>query len=214
MACSLLDPVRRRLGRYTLSDPAYAFLYAPAPPGEAVSLDCETTGLDPLVDDIVSICAILIRGDRILTSQRLEMIVRPPQPVTRAGAVPIHRIRPRDAAAGVPIEDAVPRLLHYIGSRPLVGYYLKFDVAMLDKYVHPMLNVLLPNRRIEVSALYYDRTARRQPGPAIDLSFAAIMRALDLPMRAAHDAFNDALMAAMMYLRLAAPLGAPRGARR
>ena len=76
------------------------------------------------------------------------------------------------------------------------------------------LNVLLPNRRIEVSALYYDRTARRQPGPAIDLGFASIMRALDLPMRAAHDAFNDALMAAMMYLRLAAPLAATQGVTR
>ncbi len=199
---SLLDVVRKRIGRFILSDPAYAFLYAPAPPGEAVSLDCETTGLDPLADDIVSICAILIRGDRILTSQRLEMIVRPPQPVMRTGAVPIHRLRPGDVAGGVPIDEAVRRLLHYVGSRPLVGYYLAFDMMMLDKYVHPMLNILLPHRQIEVSALYYDSVAPRAPGPAVDLSFGAIMKALDLPLLAAHDAFNDALMAAMMYLRL------------
>src|SRR5262245_60885318 len=121
MASSLLDPVRRRFGRFALNDPAYAFLYAPAPPGEVVSVDCESTGLDPRADDIVSVCAILIRGDRILTSQRLEMIVRPPRPVTRAGAVPIHRLRPRDVAEGVPIDEAIPRLLRYIGSRPLVG---------------------------------------------------------------------------------------------
>jgi hypothetical protein len=31
----------------------------------------------------------------------------------------------------------LPSLLHFIGGRPLVGYYVDFDIAMLDKYVLP-----------------------------------------------------------------------------
>ncbi len=69
----------------------------------------------------------------------------------------------------------------------------------------------LPNRRIEVSALYYDARARRlPPGSHIDLSFATIRKALDLPDLPEHDAFHDALAAAMMYLRLTAPGGGLR----
>ena len=40
------------------------------------------------------------------------------------------------------------------------------------------------------------------PGGNIDLRFETIRQRLDLPRRAAHDAFNDALLTAMMYLRL------------
>jgi DNA polymerase-3 subunit epsilon len=40
------------------------------------------------------------------------------------------------------------------------------------------------------------------PGTQCDLTFKAIMRDLDLPPLAQHDAFNDAMMTAMMYLAL------------
>ena len=40
------------------------------------------------------------------------------------------------------------------------------------------------------------------PGANIDLRFETIRQRLDLPRRAVHDAFNDALLTAMMYLRL------------
>jgi DNA polymerase III subunit epsilon len=41
--------------------------------------------------------------------------------------------------------DVLPELLHFIGSRPLVGYWIQFDVRMLDKYMLAMLNTRLPN---------------------------------------------------------------------
>ena len=55
------------------------------------------------------------------------------------------------------------------GGRPLVGYYLEFDMGMLNKYVRPLIGAPLPNRRIEVSSLYYDWRARQvPPGGNID----------------------------------------------
>jgi DNA polymerase-3 subunit epsilon len=87
-----------------------------------------------------------------------------------------------------------------------VGYYLEFDVAVLHRHVVPKIGIPLPNRQIEVSALYYDRKQKRlPPGSHIDLRFGTIRTDLDLPEHAEHDAFNDALLAAMMYLRLAPP---------
>jgi hypothetical protein len=73
-----------------------------APPeGEWVSLDCETTGLNVRTDEIVSIGAVRIVGNRIMTSERLELLVRPERGVS-AESVRIHRLRERDLAQGLP----------------------------------------------------------------------------------------------------------------
>ena len=75
--------------------------------------------------------------------------------------------------------------------------------ALIDKYLLGLISIELPNKLIEVSRLYYERKyGDAPPGTSIDLSFAAILRDLDLPLLNQHDAFNDALMTAMMYLRL------------
>jgi DNA polymerase-3 subunit epsilon len=101
------------------------------------------------------------------------------------------------------IWKVLPELLHFIGGRPLVGYYVDFDIAMLDKYVLRFIGIELPNPRIEVSKLYYERKySDASPDTAIDLSFATILKDLDIPPLAQHDAFNDALMTAMMYVTL------------
>jgi DNA polymerase-3 subunit epsilon len=82
-------------------------------------------------------------------------------------------------------------------------YYVDFDIAMLDKYVLPYIEIELPNRRIEVSKLYYERKYGDAPAnTVVDLSFASMLKDLGIPPLAQHDAFNDALMTAMMYVAL------------
>ena len=201
----MLQRLRRQWLRRRLKDEAYEFLFDPEPPRELVSIDCETTTLDIRRAELLAVAAIRIHGDRILTSERLELVVRPEgQP--GEGGVLIHQLRPIDIERGVPVDLAIDRVLRFIGSRPLVGYYLEFDVAVLDRHVRPKIGIPLPNRRIEVSALYYDRKQKRlPPGSHIDLRFGTNRADLDLPENAEHDAFNDALLAAMMYLRLTPP---------
>jgi DNA polymerase III subunit epsilon len=198
----MLERLRRAWHRRRLRDPAYAFLCESYDGDELVSIDCETTGLDVKTDQILSVGAIKVKGDAILTSQRLDFLVKPEKPVSER-AILIHHIRPVDVEAALPVEDAVRRVLEFVGPRPLIGYFLEFDAGMLNKHVRPLIGIPLPNRRIEVSRLYYDwRAAQVPPGGNIDLRFETIRERLDLPRRAAHDAFNDALLTAMMYLRL------------
>ncbi len=197
--------LRRRWMLYHLADPQFAFMYDPPPCGEWVSLDCETTGLDVRRDRIISVGAVRIVGRRLLTSQRLELLVRPDRALT-AQSVRVHRLRGSDVAEGLAPEAAMRRLLQFIGSRPLVGYFLEFDVAMVDREILPMLGVRLPQPKIEVSALYYEFKNRQLPlhlrGGDIDLRFATMMKELDLPVRGAHDAINDAVMAGLAFVKL------------
>ena len=194
--------LKRAWWRRQLKDPAFAYLGDAYDGDELVSIDCETTGLDVKRDQILSVGAIKVKGDSILTSERLDFLVRPKEPVSER-TILIHHIRPVDLEAALPVDEAIRRVLEFVGPRPLLGYFLEFDVGMLNKYVRPLLGTGLPNRQIEVSRLYYDwRAAQVPPGGNIDLRFETIRQRLDLPRRAAHDAFNDALLTAMMYLRL------------
>ena len=192
----------RLINRLTLNDPEYRFLFEAEPGNEAVSLDCETTGFDSWVDEIVSVAAIRIVGGRIQASSAFRALVKPEARI-RAESIKVHQLRQQDVANAQPMSEVLPSLLHFIGSRPLVGYWIAFDVDMLDKYLLGMLNTRLPNRRIEVSKLYYDRKfGGAPPGTRIDLRYATIMSDLGLPARPQHDAFEDALGAAEMYLIL------------
>jgi DNA polymerase III subunit epsilon len=194
--------LKRLFHQATLSDQSFRFMFGPAPEDEYVAIDCETTGLNVRTDDVIAIAAIRIRGNRILTSEHFEAIVRPESDM-RAEAIKIHRLRQSDVEQAPLIWKTVRSFLHFIGGRPLVGYYVDFDIAMLDKYVLPIVGIELPNRRIEVSRLYYERKyGDAPPNTAIDLSFAAILRDLGVPALAQHDAFDDALMTAMMFVQL------------
>ena len=138
-------------------------MYDAPPNDEWVTLDCETTGLDVHRDQIVSIGAVRIAGNRLLTSQRLELLVRPERALTaeqRARAPAARTATWRRASTP---EQAMRRLLDFIGSRPLVGYYLEFDVAMINREIWPLLGVRLPQPKIEVSAMYYDYKNRQLP---------------------------------------------------
>jgi DNA polymerase-3 subunit epsilon len=192
------EHIKREWLVYHLGLPEFRFMFEPPPPFEWVSLDCETTGLNVRTDEIISIGAVRIVGDRILASERLELLVRPERGVT-ADSARIHRLREQDVAHGLPIDEAMKQLMHFIGSRPLVGYYLEFDIAMLNRAIWPLLGQGLPQRKIEVSGLYYDHKFRQLPPyqqqarPDIDLG---------LPLYDAHDAVNDAMMAALAFIKL------------
>ena len=205
MTAGWFEPVRRRWLLYHLTDPHFAFMYDPPPPGEWVAVDCETTGLDVHRDEIISIGAVRIVGNRLLTSQRLEMLVRPDRRL-KAASVRVHGLREQDVALGITPVEAMRRLLDFIGSRPLVGYFLEFDVAMLNREIWRLLGVRLPQRKLEVSAMYYEYKNRQLPahlqGGEIDLRFATMMNDLELPLRGAHDALNDAVMAGLAFVKL------------
>ena len=197
----MLEAASRRWQRRRLKDDAYAFLFEPYGGDEVVVFDTETTGLDPKHDEIVSIGAVKVRGNRILTSETFEVFLKTTREISKE-SIEVHGIRPCDLDDAMAPYEAIGKFLEFIGPRPLVGYYLAFDVAMINRYVKPWLGITLPNRRIEVSGLYFDKKNSRIPQGNIDLRFDKILANLDLPAMGKHNAVNDAIMTAMIYIKL------------
>lgn len=198
----MLRALKRRLHSHLLRDPQFRFLFDEPTAGEFVSVDCETTGLNPRKDEIVALAAVKIAGARILASERFEATIRPNVKLS-PDAIKIHGLREQDVADGRSMDEALPEFLRFVGARPLVGYYLEFDVAMLNKHVRRMLGIELPNERIEVSGLYYElKYGDAPPGTQVDLKFASMLADLGLPAIEQHDAYSDALMTALMYVML------------
>lgn len=196
---------QRNRQRKRLKDPSFQFLFDPPPDNDVVCFDCETTGLNPKKDRLISLSAVKIRGESVLTSQALNITIAQAEPISEA-SIKVHMIRNQDVLTGLAPEAAMTQFLTFIGSRPLVGYYLEFDVAVVNQIIRPWLGIQLPNPMTDVSALYYDWKWAQQshaiPQSAINLSFQTILDDLQIPNFGQHDAFNDALMTALIYLKL------------
>ena len=198
----MFDGLKKTWAQRKLSDPQYAHLFDEHP-DEFVSFDCETTSLNVKEAEILSIGAVKIRGNKVLTSDAFYVVVKP-EGIMQASNVTVHGLRPKDVSGGIPVQDAVRQLLDFIGGRPLVGYYIEYDVALVNKFLKPMMGIKLPNRAIEVSGIYYDQELKNNPDGYVDLRMATIIDKLKFPDLPRHDALNDSINVALMYLALLA----------
>ncbi|SSY79692.1 3'-5' exonuclease [Alysiella crassa] len=200
----IIEHFKRQFALKKLRDPNYRFLFDDNIPDEYVSFDCETTSLDVKEAEIISIGAVKICGNKIVTSESFYVLVKP-EGMMEARNVTIHGLRPKDLRNGLPIEEALKQFLAFVGGRPVVGFFLEYDVAMVNKFLKPMIGVGMPNRQIEVSALYYQQEMRQKYyDMVVDLRMASMIKKLNIPDLPRHDALNDSINVAMMYLALQA----------
>ena len=100
-------------------------------PNIYVALDLETTGLDPERDAIIEIGAVKFRGDQVL--EEFERLVDPGRPIP----YPIQRltgIKPDQMQGALPLARVLPALGRMVGSYPIVGHNIGFDVSFLSRH--------------------------------------------------------------------------------
>ena len=196
----MFGSLKRSWYKRVLKNQDYAFLLDEPMTDEFVAFDCETTGLDPRKAEIVSIGAVKIIGNKILTSERFDVFVKPSKDMSEE-SIKIHHIRNCDVQNAVDVESAIKSFAKFIGTRTLVGYYLEFDVAMVDKYLNKFAGIKLQNPQTEVSALYFDQKIDPFGSKNVDLRFDSIAKDLDIPLFSQHNAYYDALSTALIFLK-------------
>ena len=181
----------------------WAALLQPPPAGEWVSLDLETTGMDPARDHILSLAAVPVRDGRVLLSERFERRIHPAR-AFGIDSIRHHRITPDEASTGEQITDVVRAFLHWLGSRRLLGYNLGFDLDMLGPHVRAATGFALPNATVDLADEVARRQRQQRPNAPVNLDFAHIADTLGVPIVERHSALGDATTVGLCWLALQA----------
>jgi DNA polymerase III subunit epsilon len=198
----MLRALRRAKDRRRHANGEYGWLFHPYTGDELVAIDCETTGVDTRTAEPVSIAAVKVRGDRVLASESLDLRIRRPASLT-GDSIRIHGLRGIDLDDGECLDEALAKLLDFIGNRPLLGWHLDFDLAILNRQLRPRFGFELPNSGIDVAQLYHRQLRRSamEPDPTT-IRFDTVAEVLDVPVMGRHTALGDAVTTALMYLKL------------
>lgn len=193
--------LRRFQDKRALKESRWAPLFERYSGDEVVSLDLETTSLDVKQASILSIGAVRIEGKRVKTSERLDLRLKPPANLN-GDSIKIHKIRAADLADGIELRDALEQVLEFVGNRPILGYYVNYDIRVLDKFIRQEFGFGLPNKAIELSHVYHDIIKWKHVGGDVDLRFDTIASKLNMPIIQRHTALGDAITVGLMYVRL------------
>ena len=197
----MLKKILINFNKKKLKDKRFEFLFNESPKNEYICLDCETSGLNPKKDEILSIGAVHIKDNKILMSKTFNIFLKPSKNID-SESIKIHHIRPIDLENGIEAQKAIFQLLEFIGSRTIVGYYIEFDIAIISRYTQEFIGIKLPNKTIEVSSMYYKTRRKSSYYGLVDLKFNTILKSLNIPKFGKHDALNDAIMTSIIFLKL------------
>ncbi|MFN8509747.1 MAG: 3'-5' exonuclease [Deinococcaceae bacterium] len=99
---------------------------------EYVVIDLETTGFSPTQDAIVEIGALKICNGSIDETDIFHSLVNPKQPIPYH-ASKVHGIFDRDVRHAPVIRDILPKLLDFVGTRPVVAHNATFDIRFIQE---------------------------------------------------------------------------------
>jgi len=197
----MIRSLRRAADRRRQADGRYGWLFDPYTGDELVAIDCETTGLDTRAAELVSIAAVRIQTGRVLTSGSLDLCLKPPASLS-GDSIKIHRLRGVDLSDGEELDDALETFLDFIGNRPLLGWCIDYDLAVINRHLRPRFGFGLPNVCLDMARLYLREMRRMRPQLEPTVNFEAVAEALKVPVMGRHTALGDAVTTALMYVRL------------
>lgn len=172
-----------------------------------VSVDTELTGLDSRRDEIVSIGAVRIRNLRICLTECFHAYVKPEKPLPKDSTL-IHRITPGQIKNAPFLAEVLPSFVDFCGDSLLVGHYIGLDMGFINRacvrlFGSPMANPCIDTMRLaqvykeEQWENYYD-----QFNLQISYNLTDLAREYNIPVFPSHDALQDAIQAAYLFLFL------------
>lgn len=159
-----------------------------------VVVDLETTGLMPSFDAIIEIGAIRFVGDiEVARFHSFVSIGCPLDPF-----IIEHTGITDDMLEGAPkIEEALPRLLEFIGDSVLIAHNAHFDVNFIYDDADHILNVKFSNNFVDTM-----RLARKCTLPVENHKLVTLANYFEIPQDTAHRSIADCETTHKLYVKL------------
>lgn len=158
---------------------------------------------------VVSFGIVPVSRGRIDLTGAVYQEVAPSTPLSH-GSIAVHHLRPTDLAEAPPLTEVAERLRAGMEGRYLLTWSAEIEATFLSRTFGGSVRRWL-SRTVDVLrlAILADRIEGKSV-PEDSYSLAQTVARAGLPVEEAHDALNDALMTAEMFLVLTAQL-APYG---
>lgn len=168
---------------------------------EFASLDFETTGLDRERDAVVSFGVVPVRGGRVVVGESVHQLVVPDVP-SSPESMRIHGILPRDLADAQPFAVAGETLRRALDRRFLLAWFANVEIGFLGRlfggrrrsWVRRTIDV----RQMAIELEHLDQDVRQ--------SLSSAAERYGVPVANPHEALDDAMVTAQVFLVLAARL--------
>ena len=175
-----------------------------------LAVDIETTGLDPRRDRVLSIGWLPVDGGRVVLGGAGRVVVHDVEGVGQSATV--HGLTDDELAGGVPIEDAVARLLAALSGRVLLAHFARIETEFLAAVCEKTWGAALPCVVVDTFELERRAVAGSWGSEPVSgaLRLWTARERRGLPVYRAHEALTDALACAELYLAQRAELEAER----
>jgi DNA polymerase-3 subunit epsilon len=172
-----------------------------------VVFDTELTGLNKRKDEIIALGAVRILNLQIRPEQNFHRYIRP-KSIHPNKATFIHRITPEALEKAPSMEEILPEFIEFCGDSLLVGHFVGLDMHFLNKASRSTLGGILSNPSVDTMRLArrYTDTGHQDffghHDHASSYHLDHLVEKFHLPKFNPHDALEDALQTAYLFLYL------------
>lgn len=167
---------------------------------EFLAIDLEATGLDFSQDEILSVGFTIIRNMNILLSESQYFLVRPEQNIPEETAV-VHGIMDDASSEGIELKQAMEIILDALTGKVLLAHHTNIECKFLNKACRKVFGYDVVFPIVDTYAIEYNSLKHRGITPENKgLRLYALREDYGLPRYPAHNALNDAVAAAELFL--------------
>jgi DNA polymerase-3 subunit epsilon len=165
-----------------------------------VVFDTETTGFNRILDRVLSIGAVSVIHNSVNVADSFEVYIK--QQIFRPESVPIHGILKQGELEKISENEAMEQFLKYINNAVLIGHHVNFDIEMINQILQRNGLGVLQNITLDTGTLYKKSKHRIYKDQEKNYSLDDLIEALNVPNIDRHTATGDALITALVYLKI------------
>jgi DNA polymerase-3 subunit epsilon len=160
-----------------------------------ICLDCETTGLDPKVDKVIEVAITKFTLTEVI--ETFETLIDPGIPIPPE-SIKIHHISD-DMVKGAPkLTDMLPQIVSLIGSSPIIGHGIAFDVELLAQALEQSGKEAKIRFNKQIDTLRLARLYGESPTNSLE----TLRKHFNIAEEGAHRAMNDVIVNIEVFRRL------------